>query len=246
MAVTAAAPAGTRARRPVTLALGALLALLASPSAAQEPEGDAGAPACPPRAPPQVSQRVRDPEPVLSTARTGELDGAADRPQAARTHHLGLTVSRVEWSSELTARFARGPDGVCAVPAEVELSLAHVEHAIRLAREIPRDGCLWREVLGHERRHVEVNRRTLREAAARIRDLAGDWAVRAEARGADAETAVATLQRDLRRAVEPALARMRADRLAGHEAIDVPAEYRRLSRVCGPDQIRLREALRAR
>jgi hypothetical protein len=153
----------------------------------------------------------------------------------------------VEWRSEITVR-SRGPQGgpVCAVPTEIRLRLLHAEHSIRLARELPRNGCLANEVLAHERRHVEVNRRTLREAAAELRNVARAWAARAEVRAPDVNAAATALQDELSRAVEPVLEKLRAAREAGHAAIDTTEEYRRLGRVCPEDQRRLRAALRGR
>ncbi len=188
-----------------------------------------------------------DPEPRLLpplSARQLRIDagGSADGPFP---HHLGLTVSRVEWRSEITVR-SRGIQGepVCAVPAELRIRLVHAAHVIRLAREVPAGGCLAAEVLAHERRHAEVNRRTLREAATELRALARAWAARAETRAPDVNTAAIALQEELGQVLEPALARLRAAREAGHGAIDTPEEYQRLSRVCPTDQGRLRQALR--
>jgi hypothetical protein len=187
-----------------------------------------------------------DPEPrVLPPLPAGRLrdeaGGAADGPFP---HHLGLTLSRVEWRSEITVR-SRGPEGgpVCALPAEVRLRLVHAEHSIRLAREVPLGGCLAGEVLAHERRHAELNRRTLRDAASELRSVARNWAARAEHRARDLNTAATALQDDLSRAVEPVLERLRSAREAGHAAIDTPEEYGRISRICPEDQQRLRAAL---
>lgn len=174
-----------------------------------------------------------------------EAGGHAD---AAFPHHLGLTISRVEWRSEITVR-AQAPAGergvvVCAVPAELRIRLVHAEHGIRLARELPPNSCLAAEVLAHERRHVEVNRRTLRDTAAEVRMIARNWSQRAETRAPDINAAAVALQQELARALEPALERLRVTREAAHAAIDTTEEYRRLSRVCPEDQRRLRAALR--
>lgn len=174
-----------------------------------------------------------------------EAGGHAD---GAFPHHLGLTISHVEWRSEITVRAQAGaaaPGGsVCAVPAELRIRLIHAEHGIRLARELPPGGCLAAEVLAHERRHAEVNRRTLRETATELRGLARGWAQRAETRAPDINAAAVALQQELAQVLEPALERLRAAREAGHAAIDTAEEYRRLSRVCPEDQRRLRAALR--
>ncbi|WP_237214176.1 hypothetical protein [Falsiroseomonas oryziterrae] len=211
-------------------------------------QGAAPAPSCTPRVAATVTLDLVDPEPrILAPLPARQLRAqAGGTSDTAFPHHLGLTVSRVEWRSEVTAR-ARGPaDGpVCAVPADVRLRLRHAEHSIRLAREIPPGSCLAEEVLAHERRHAEVNRRTLREAATELRGIARAWAARAEARAPDVGIAATLLQDELAALVDPALERLRAAREAAHAVIDSPAEYRRLSRVCPEDQRRLRAALRA-
>jgi len=217
------------------------LLLAATPVAAE--------PACPPRGAPLVRVVVSDPEPrVLSALSSTELRAAVGEDATdGHLHHLGITVSRVEWRSEITVR-SQGVVGgpVCALPAELQITLLHAEHSIRLAREVPRDGCLAREVLAHERRHAEVNQRTLREAAATLRTTAQRWAARAEVRAPDVAAAAAALQDDLEAAVEPVLERLRRAREAGHGLIDTPAEYRRLGSVCQEDQRRLRRVIGAR
>ncbi|NKE43689.1 hypothetical protein HB662_02800 [Roseomonas frigidaquae] len=207
--------------------------------------------ACPPRGAPLVRVTVSDPDPrVLAPVSAEDLRRLADLPEESTPgtvlHHLGLTMSRVEWRSEITVR-SQGPDAgpVCGVPSEVRLSLVHAEHSIRLAREIPRGGCLARQVLAHERRHAEVNRRTLRDAADGLRQAARAWAARARAEAPDAGAAALQLQEDLTAAVEPVLARLREAREAGHDAIDTPQEYRRLGRVCPTDQRRLSTRLQS-
>jgi len=227
----------------------ALLALLAPGRAAAQGAAPEAEPSCPPRGMPALSVELVDPEPrVLSPLRASALRAeAGGEDDGPFPHHLGLTVSRVEWRSEITVR-SRGPQGgpVCAVPAEVRLRLVQAEHTIRLAREVPAGGCLAGEVLAHERRHADVNRRTLREAAAELRAIARAWAARAEMRAPDAGAAAVALQDELEAAIAPMLDRLRAAREAAHAQIDSPAEYRRLSRVCQADQAKLRAALRRR
>lgn len=192
----------------------------------------------------RVTLALSDPAPTLSAdSGTAALHAATGLPQGARLHHLGLTISRVEWGSEIETRWRQGAGAVCARPARLGLRLAQTEHRIRIAREIPAGGCLWQAVEAHERRHVAVNQATLRRAATAMRQAAEAWAPGAVATGPDAEAAVARLQEGLRQAIEPALAAMRAAREAAHAEIDSPAEYARLSRICPEDQKRLRAAL---
>ncbi|SDB11204.1 hypothetical protein [Belnapia rosea] len=217
----------------------ALLAVAAGAARAEE------VPPCPAGAP-EIRMTVTDPEPVISRALgIDALHGETGLPRSPLLHHLALTTSRVEWRSEIDTRYRSGTGGVCARPARVALALVQNEHLVRIAGEIPRGGCLWREVLAHERRHVAVNRRTLRAAAAQARAAATGWAVRAEGRGATLDEAMAGLQEGLRHAIEPALAAMRDAREQAHARIDSQAEYERLGEVCPADQRRLREVFRA-
>jgi hypothetical protein len=188
-----------------------------------------------------ISVSRDDPEPAISGAPMAALRNQM-QAAAQRTHgeHLGVTASRVEWRMELAARFLREPDGrVCAVADRVSIVLAHVEHAIRIAEEITPQGCLWREVLVHEQRHVAVNRTTLAQAELALRGAVTEWARRASARAVNAEAATGLLQVSLRQAVEPHLAAMRRARVEGHGRIDTAAEYDRLARICPGDQRRL-------
>jgi hypothetical protein len=228
------------AGRAATAAGAALLALWLGAAGPARAQGG-----CPP-AEPRLRLSVVDPEPVVGhELGIDALHGETGQPRSETLHHLGLTTSRVEWQSEIETRYRSTAGGVCAVPARVTLTLVQTEHLLRIARELPEGSCLYREVLAHERRHVAVNRRTLRAAAERARGAAEAWAARAEGRGATLEEAMASLQQGLRRALEPSLAGMRKAREAGHRGIDTAAEYQRLARVCPGDQRLLREGLRA-
>ena len=194
--------------------------------------------------------QLSDPDPVLDAEAGIEALHALTGVARSRTaRHLGLTTSRIEWRSAIRARALRLPDApagaaYCAVPAEVALTLAQMEHRIHIASEIPKDGCLFAEVETHERRHVAVNRDALRTAARQMRVAAEAWARTAEGRGPSPEAALEALRQGLRRAIEPAMTRMREAQARGHAAIDTPAEYRRLARVCPDDQAVLAERLR--
>jgi hypothetical protein len=223
--------------RPPAAALAAAAALLATgaAAAAAEPAG------CPPAARPRVEVSLDDPEPSLD-AGTGmdALRAEADAPRNAAHRHLGATVSRVEWQSELEARVHFFPGRVCARPERVLLNLRHAEHSVRIARELPRGGCLFRETEAHERRHVSANRATLRRAAAEAGAAARAWAASAVGRGATEQAAMAALRDGLRRAIAPAMDAMQAARDAAHREIDRPEEYRRLGSVCPDDQRAIR------
>ncbi len=204
-------------------------------------------PSCPVRAPRIRMAVVDKPVEVINTQSIDAMHAESGERRTERRHHLALTTSRVEWHSELNAHVSRHHSGrgrVCAVPAEVVLTLVEAAHRISIAAEVPQGGCLWHEVLAHERRHAEANRASLAVAARTARAAANGWADHATGHGATEEAAMAQLQAGLRRAIEPSLAAMRAARARAHARIDTPAEYRRLSTVCPADQARLAARLR--
>ena len=172
-------------------------------------------------------------------------------PRMQAERHLGVTVSRIDWRTEIAARIghltapAGGTPVVCAVPAEITLTLVQAEHRVRIARELAPGSCLFAEVETHERRHVAVNRDTLRAMAARARAVAQGWARTAEGRGATPEAAAEALRQGLRRALEPVLDAVRQTQERRHAAIDTQDEYRRLARVCADDHALLSERLRS-
>ncbi len=218
-----------------------LLVCLVAPTPA------AAEPSCPVRAP-RVRLAVLDkPVEITGTQSIDAMHAESGERRTAQRHHLALTTSRVEWHSELNAHVSRHHTGrgrVCAVPAEVVLTLVEAQHRISIAAEVPANGCLWQAVLAHERRHAEANRNSLGVAARTARAAANGWAERASGHGATEEAAMARLQAGLRRAIEPSLAAMRAARARAHARIDTPAEYRRLSAICPADQARLATRLR--
>ena len=216
----------------------AAAALAAAAAGALFATGAAAEPGCPQTARPRLEVSLEDPEPSLDLgAGMDALRAEADAPRSAAHRHLGATVSRVEWQSELEARVQSSPGRVCARPERVSLNIRHAEHGVRIARELPRGGCLFRETEAHERRHVSVNRATLRRAAAEVEAAARAWAASAAGRGATEQAAMAALRDGLRRAIAPAMDAMQAARDAAHREIDRPEEYRRLGSVC-PDEHR--------
>lgn len=212
---------------------------LAAPAAAAAPE-------CPTTSP-RVEVALHDPEPTLDLK--GGMDALraeADAPRNAAHRHLGSTTSRVEWQSEIGALIGSASVRVCARPERVSLNIRHAEHDVRIARELRRGSCLFRETEAHERRHVAANRATLRRAAAEVEVAARRWAASAVGRGATEQSAMEALREDLRRALAPAFEAMQAARDAAHREIDRPEEYERLGRVCPGQQKALRERPRGR
>jgi hypothetical protein len=223
--------------RRAAIALAAAVASfgLDSGAAAAEPQ-------CPLAQPARVDVSLDDPEPSLEPGAGMEGFGAEDATRrGAAYRHLGVTTSRVEWQSEVEAAIEKSSGRVCARPERVSITLRHPEHSVRIARELPRGGCLFRETEAHEQRHVSVNRATLRRAAAELEAAARSWAATAVGRGATEQSAMAALQAGLRTAIAPALEAMQAARDAQHREIERPEEYQRLGRVCPEEHRAIRE-----
>lgn len=197
--------------------------------------------ACPPGTP-RIDVTVIDREP--SVARNQPMAALAALSNDPGLQSLGLTTVRLEWRNEFDSRIAAGADAVCAVVGAVRITLIHAEHRILIAREIPGRGCLYQEVLEHERRHVAANRALLRTAAAAARRALTAWAATAQARAATPDQAVAQLREGMRDALAPVFAGIDEARTAAHRAIDTPEEYRRLWQSCATDQIQLQDRLR--
>lgn len=217
----------------------AAASLLSAPAHAQ--------PACTAQrsAPPQVEVVLLDPQPRLSRDTTvSALHALSGLPQRADFHHLGVTVVRMEWRSEMQISLATSSDRICAVVARVRVTLAHVDHRILIAREIPQGSCLYEEVEMHERRHVAANRQALRDAAVPARRALEAWALGAEAQAATAEGAREALASGLQATMRPLIAAVQERRDAANRAIDSPEEYRRIARSCGVDHMRLQDRLR--
>lgn len=202
--------------------------------------------ACPPRTPgARVEVAVSDPAPRLShDTPVAGLNALAGHGVGSGFQHLGLTILRSEWRSEIALRVAGGDGAVCAVVEHVRVTLAHTENRILIAREIPAGTCLYQEVEAHERRHVAANTRVLRAAVAPARRAIEAWAAEAEGRAANPETAKAVLQEGLRQAMEPVMAALNERRTEANRAVDSPEEYQRLSRSCALDHVRLQDRLR--
>ena len=228
--------------RPVVI-FAAAVAAAASPVAGGAARAEAECPAASPR----VEVVLHDPEPTLDLG-TGmdALRAEANAPRGAGLRHLGSTTSRVEWQSEIEARIASANGRACARPERVSLAFRHAEFGVRIARELPRGSCLFRETEAHERRHVAANRDAFRRAAAEAEAAARRWAASAVGRGATEQSAMAALREDLRRAIAPAFEAMQAARDAAHRGIDRPEEYERLGQVCPDEQKALGERQRGR
>ncbi len=197
--------------------------------------------------PPQVEVRVTDRPPEyddsLKSAKLLRLDLGDDNIAAISGHDPrmlgGLTHNRITINHRIAFRRASdrrsGFGCIWFDKIEITIGLAPV---VYIAREYARNKCRRREIIDHEKKHVEADRRL----AARYERLMEDGVEMVFGDPADYRSGV-IVAKDIPKArkkmlgvVENALGtlheKMQAERMALHRSIDTPEEYGRLARTC--------------
>jgi hypothetical protein len=201
----------------------------------------AWAQSCPPAPSPQLNVTVaQDPLRYDNSYNIHQLKDLMQRDgdsYAAGGHrHIPLGLARVQSSfkSGLEALVTRLPDGTyCASLKSVDFDLRFTDNTVFVAVELPRDSCIYREVLAHEHKHVAVDAQLLNEWNSRLRTEvthAVSTVGTVSARSSDEAVKLlsARLEPNIRRTMDALMAE-RAHRQA---QVDTPEEYHRVSRSC--------------
>jgi hypothetical protein len=150
----------------------------------------------------------------------------------ANAYVLGLTRTQGRLSIGLAGALIKDPlsDSECIAP-KIDVSLYYTPIVIYVGREFRPGTCAYQEILAHEMRHLKAYRdhlpkveRTVRSALAERFDSRPLYAREGPARAA--------LQREIDDGWMPYMKRELASVERQQQAIDTPAEYARLSRVC--------------
>ena len=127
-----------------------------------------------------------------------------------------------------------GPE--CAWIDKLTVDLTPASMTIFVPREYPEDGCESEQILAHERQHEEIHRDTLAEYAEEMRRALtrADWL---PARGtplavSDRAEAERRVEAMVDKATKPVYARFKATLAERQAVIDVPENYRWVSRRC--------------
>jgi hypothetical protein len=150
---------------------------------------------------------------------------------------LGATASREVAFALITLRSVASPrGGICAYATRVTLTLGLTARAIHIASDFAgTEPCVYDLILAHEKRHVALDDRIMKAAAASLRrnaarrfdDIDGVW-------GSDPEAARDALQRRIEAGEDELRAEIEAVRIEAHAAqIDTPQERHRLVAACG-------------
>jgi hypothetical protein len=150
-----------------------------------------------------------------------------------------LGVTQMSLAGGLNMNISGDPraDGsYCWSAKTIEIAL-RASNTVFIASEIPREGCLWREVRQHEERHVAVNRALLPRFAELIRPALQDVGRRTIA-ASSADAAKAFFEKAVNDASDAAQRKFESSINAHHSEIDTPEEYGRVSNACGDAAMR--------
>jgi hypothetical protein len=149
---------------------------------------------------------------------------------------LGLTHSRL--GTEIAYAMSAVPEGAgyCVTLDRIDVKIA-LAITVFLAKELKQGSCIYQEAAAHEQKHVDLERKLLPVAKARVEAaLAG--VARQTASAATIEAAGDKLQERARKAVDAELADFAAEKKRQQLLFDTVEEYQKLSRRCSADEIR--------
>ncbi|AWK87196.1 hypothetical protein [Azospirillum thermophilum] len=223
----------------MTLCRVALLLSMAVAGAAALRAEPAHAAACRPGPPAQVKVDLQfaplRTDLTKSVAQLGAMPGRAPGPAGvSQGHVLGLTQARYGEQSQLSAIFQAMPDGtVCAQPRALLVNFGIQQHVVLVARELPPDSCIYREVLAHEMRHVAVDQALVREFAPIVRRRLDDaLAAAGPVHARSQQQALAAIRRPVEAALRSTIQEFGRERDRRQAEVDTREEYERVSRAC--------------
>lgn len=201
--------------------------------------------------PTQVNVVVRQDNPQLITSRgMRDLLGMAEGQIAGASREgghvpLGIATARPGYSARFESSTLTFPSGqVCGRLSKVDIEIFLDETAIYIAREIPANSCVYREVLAHENRHVTVDYALLQEWKGRIqREIKQGTERIGYVNGVTASGVADEIKRQLQPVFERSVNAMLVERITRQGWVDTPQEYERVSRACnGESQKYVRQA----
>jgi hypothetical protein len=149
---------------------------------------------------------------------------------------LGLTHSRLGTEIAYAMSAVPAGSGYCITLDRVDVKIT-LAITVFLAKELKPGSCLYREAEAHEQKHVDLERKLLPVARARV-EVALAGVARRTVRGATIEAAGDQLQEQARKAVDAVLTDFAAEKKRQQLLFDTVEEYQKLSRRCSADEIR--------
>jgi hypothetical protein len=169
---------------------------------------------------------------------------ARDR-QHAIPHNEAIAMGITRYSPVLEFRIPMmvetPPDGLaCARVQHVDVTVGYHDVTVFIANEIRQGTCAFAETMGHEQKHVAVNRELLQEFAPRIEErLKSYLRLYGVFRVENADFAEQLLRERLTSEMNDIIQQMQNENIQRQQLVDSRSEYERLSRVCGGDLSRI-------
>ncbi len=166
---------------------------------------------------------------------------------------LGLTsVKMVKVVNRLTWKQVTLDQGICLRPSAILAKVGYESRIIRIASEIPRDSCLYKEVLEHEKRHIDISAKALAEYTTNLSDDLAKFvdtfpsALIANGNNDEIRELKERQQQDVMKFVVNYMANFRQIYENSQIMIDDNKEYERLGSVCNGAAKSLRNDLGAK
>ena len=188
-----------------------------------------------PDVPVNVTEIFPDPVYNFDTPLAGIQQLASDsRHSIHEMLTLGLTRYQPVLGFQVPIKGIQFPNGfACAHIDHVDVTIGYQDVTVYIADEIPRPGCGFDEIMGHEQKHIAVNRDILAEYAPLIQSRIKAYVQQnGTFREAQPDAAIQHLHDQLQAILNHVAEQMVNDNSHRQQLVDSPQEYRRVSMSC--------------
>jgi hypothetical protein len=162
---------------------------------------------------------------------------ASDRRHSIPQYHaitMGITRYEpvLEFRVPVTVRIPpQGP--ACVRVQHVDVTIGYRDVTVFIASEIPQHTCAFDETMGHEQKHIDVNRKILDEFAPLIEDRFKAYLeLNGTQQVANADDARQIINDKLKSIMDEIVGQMEEENIRAQREVDSAEEYARLSKVC--------------
>jgi hypothetical protein len=176
-------------------------------------------------------------EPVFDfTASIGDIMALSRDLHHSIQESLTLGLTRYEPMLELQVpvRGVKLPNGLACVHVDhVDVTFGYQNVKVYVAREFPQGSCGFNEVLAHEQKHINVNKKILNMYAPRIAQELGDYLkLNGVFRELDEDYAMGILHEKLQSVINGIVKDLNKENTYRQRDVDTYFEYQRVSESC--------------
>lgn len=200
---------------------------------------------CPAAAPPEVEVKIAEAPVIFDVTRSREelasldIDTISPWPSQYHTSVGGLMRGKIAADHRIAFRdnMNDAKKKGCVQFLKIEVTL-RMDPKIYVAREIAGNSCLFREVFGHEEKHIDADRALLEKYAAQMKDALHMATMEPADYSSPVVPAMAmeSVRKRMADSIERALGvmfeKMMRERAQRQQAIDSLGEYERVSGSC--------------